>query len=92
MALSGNGGNPMRGEANLPAGLHGKIRNPHPVGSTAGTRRNTLVRRKVLVARARSASELDNETLTHEVGAICHWLDAMQKSAVVSTYGKLRSG
>jgi hypothetical protein len=70
VALSRNGGNPMRGESNLPAGLHGKICYSHPVWSTTGTWRNTLVRREVLIASAGSAGELDDQTLTHEVGTI----------------------
>jgi hypothetical protein len=92
MALSGNWGNPMRGEANLPAGLHGKIRYPHPVRSTAGTRRNTLIRREVLIACARSAGELDDEALTHEVGTIYNGLDMTQRFAVAihtESYGQV---
>jgi hypothetical protein len=70
VALSRNRGNPMRGGSNLPASLHGKICYSHPVWSTTGTRRNTLVRREVFIAGAGSAGKLDDETLTHEVGAI----------------------
>jgi hypothetical protein len=70
LALDRNGGNPMIGESNLPAGLHRKICYPHPVWSATWAWGNTLMRREVLVAGARSAGELDNQALTHEVGAV----------------------
>lgn len=60
----------MLGESNLPTGLHRKIRYPHPVWCTAWARWDTLVGREVLIARTRAAGELDNQALTHEVGAI----------------------
>jgi hypothetical protein len=60
----------MRGESNLPAGLHRKVCYPHPVWSATWARGNTLMRRKVFITGARSASELDNQALTHEVRAI----------------------
>jgi hypothetical protein len=70
LALTGNGGSPMCGEANLPAGLYRKVCYPHPVRSAPGTRGNTLVRREVLVAGTRAAGELDDQALAHEVRAI----------------------
>jgi hypothetical protein len=70
LALNRNGGNPMLGESNLPAGLHRKICYPHPVWSATWTRRNALMGREVLVAGAGSAGKLDDEALTHEVRAI----------------------
>jgi hypothetical protein len=70
LATDGDGGNPMLGESNLPAGLHRKICYPHPVRSTTWSRRNTLVGREVLVAGAGSAGELNDEALTHEVSTI----------------------
>jgi hypothetical protein len=60
----------MRGESNLPAGLHGKVCYPHSVRSATGTRGNALVGREVLIAGAGSAGELNDQTLTHEVRAI----------------------
>jgi len=68
-ALTGKTGNPRIGVSNLPAGLHGKIGNPHPERSTARARRGALVRGEILVA-TRSARELDDEALAHEVGSI----------------------
>jgi hypothetical protein len=60
----------MIGESDLPAGLHRKICYSHPVWCAPRTRGNALVGREVLVAGARSTSELDNEALAHEVGTI----------------------
>jgi len=70
VTLTGNGANPMRGGSNLPAGLYRKVCYPHPVRSATRAWRNALVGGEVLVTGARTASELDDQTLTHEVGAI----------------------
>lgn len=69
MALTGKTGNPRIGVSNLPAGLHRKIADPHPIRSTAGAGSGALVRSEILIATG-SACELDDEALTHEVGAI----------------------
>jgi hypothetical protein len=82
----------MRGESNLPAGLHRKIRYPHPVWGATGARGNTLVRREVLIASAGSAGKLDNEAFTHEVGAICSLIRGFSdENAGANTYGMLQS-
>jgi 2-hydroxychromene-2-carboxylate isomerase len=60
----------MRGESNLPAGLHGKVCYSHPVWSATWARGYALVGREVLIAGAGSAGELDDQALTHEIGAI----------------------
>lgn len=67
---AGNWGYPSIGEAHLPAGLYGKIRDPHSIWGTPRARGNTLVGCEVLVASTGATSELDDETLAHEVGAI----------------------
>ena len=73
-ALTGNRGNPRIGESNLPAGLHRKVGNPHAEWSPSWTWGRALMRGEVLVA-AGSTSELDNQTLAHEVRAILvFWL------------------
>lgn len=69
MALTGKTRNPRIGVSHLPAGFHGKIGNPHPKGSTTGTRSGALVRNKVLVT-AGSAGELNDETLAHKVRSV----------------------
>jgi len=70
LGLGGNRGNPRHGVSNLPARLHRKVCDPHPVRSATRTRGNTLVWGKVLVA-AGSTRELDDQSLAHEVRAIC---------------------
>jgi hypothetical protein len=60
----------MGGFADLPAGLHGKARDPHPEWSASRTRSRTLLVGKVLGA-AGTTCELDDQAFAHEVGAIC---------------------
>jgi hypothetical protein len=69
MALTGKTGNPRIGVSNLPAGLHGKIGDPHSERSTARTRSGALVWGEVFVATG-PTRELDDEALAHEVGSI----------------------
>lgn len=68
-APTGNRGNPRIGVSNLPAGLHRKVTDAHPEWSSTRARSSALVGSKVFVT-AGSASELDNQTLAHEVGTI----------------------
>jgi hypothetical protein len=70
LGLTGDWGNPRVGVSNLPAGLHRKVCDSHPVGSATRTRRDTLVRSEVFVA-AGSTRKLDNQALAHEVRAVC---------------------
>ena len=70
LGLSGDGGNPRIGVSNLPAGLHRKVCNPHPVRSATRTRWNTLVGGEVFVA-AGPTRKLHDEALAHKVGTIC---------------------
>jgi hypothetical protein len=82
----------MIGESDLPAGLHRKIAYPHPERRAPRTRRNALVRSEVLVASAGAAGELDDETLAHEVGAIClsvSRVSTRNRLQRFATYGKL---
>jgi hypothetical protein len=60
----------MLGESNLPAGLYRKVCYPHPVRSATRAWGNTLVGSEILVAGAGAAGKLDDQALTHEVGAI----------------------
>lgn len=91
-ALTGNRGNPRVGGANLPAGLHRKIGDPHPERSATWAGCRTLMGDKVLIA-AGTAGELDNQALTHEVGAILELRLGARSMGTnyqgSSTYGKL---
>lgn len=55
--------------ANLPAGLNRKASNLHAEGGAPGARSGALLVGKGLVA-AGPACELDNQALSHEVGAV----------------------
>jgi len=56
--------------ANLPAGLEGKAIDGHAVDGATRTRRSALLRVAVLARTSRTTSELHDEALAHEVGAI----------------------
>jgi hypothetical protein len=70
LVLNGNRGNPIRGGSNLPAGLYREICDPHPIWGAPWAWRNTFVRSEVLITSAGTACELNDETLSHEVGTI----------------------
>jgi hypothetical protein len=56
--------------ANLPAGFERKARDGHAVDRTARTGRSALLLLTVLARTSGATSELDDETLAHEVGTI----------------------
>lgn len=56
--------------ANLPAGFERKASDGHAVDSTARTGRSALLLVAVLARTSGTTSELDDETLTHEVGTV----------------------
>ena len=56
--------------ANLPAGFKGKASDGHAVDSTARTGRSALLGVAILARTSGATSELDDETLAHEVGTI----------------------
>jgi hypothetical protein len=56
--------------ANLPAGFERKASDGHAVDGTARTGRSALLLLTVLAGTSGATSELDDETLAHEVGTI----------------------
>jgi len=60
----------QRDIANLPAGFKGKASDGHAVDSTTRTGRSTLFGVTILARTSGPTSELDDETLAHEVGTI----------------------
>jgi hypothetical protein len=73
-----------RGDANLPAGLDGKASDGHLVRRATRTRRRALI--GVVRLAAGALGELYDETLAHELGAVC---DVKKAQSVEATYGNL---